>query len=142
MADLPELSDSTRRKVALQWSSLLDTHHLTGEHFSWHRRERHRLRRIEAQAGDTGRGSRGGASSWRNDRVADETGIHSSVAVAEERFKDLSGEYWRLWHSSGNGYEGFVDWLDILYLRGWRIRPSPSLLWTKSPITAQRVSQA
>jgi len=34
--------------------------------------------------------------------------------VAEGRFKDLSGEYWQIWLVFGDGYEGFVGWLDIL----------------------------
>ncbi len=107
MADLPELSDSTKLKLALQWSTLLDTNHLTGEHFHWHERERDRLRRIAAQGPGPG-------PDWRNERAADETGVRQTVTVAEERFKALSGEYWRPWLNSGNGYEGFVEWLEEL----------------------------
>jgi hypothetical protein len=110
MADLPELSDSTKRKLALQWSALLDTNRLTGEHFQWHERERDRLRRIAAQ-------SPGPGPDWRNERAADETGIRQSVTVAEARFKDLSGEYWCRWLSSGDGYEAFVGWLEELKRR-------------------------
>lgn len=107
MADLPELSGSTKRKLALQWSTLLETNHLTGEHFHRHERERDRLRRIAAQSSGPGPG-------WRNERAADETGVRQTVTVAEERFKALSGEYWRPWLNSGNGYEGFVEWLEEL----------------------------
>jgi len=107
MADLPELSDSTKRKLALQWSTLLDSKRLTGEHFQWHKRERDRLRRIAAQ-------SSGPGPDWRNERATDKRGIRETVTVAEERFKALSGEYWSPWLQSGNGYEGFVEWLEQL----------------------------
>ena len=107
MADLPELSNSTKRKLALQWSTLLDTNRLAGEHLHWHERERDRLQRIAAQ-------SPGPGPDWRNERAADETGIPASVKVVEARFANLSGEYWPQWLSSGDGYEAFVGWLEEL----------------------------
>ncbi len=114
MADLPELSDSAKRKLVLRWSSLLDTHGLTGEHFHWHERERDRLRRVARQAGDMGRRTSGGGGLWRRESAVDRTGIAPSVAVAEGRLNDFSAEYWQLWLSSGDGYEEFACWLDIL----------------------------
>jgi hypothetical protein len=117
MADLPELSDSTKRKLALQWASLLDDNRLTGEHLQWHAQARDRLMRIAAQGP---RGSRRGSEcglDWHNERAADETGIHPSVTVAEARFTDLSGEYSSLWLSSGGGYEAFAGWLEELKRR-------------------------
>lgn len=107
MADLPELSDSTNRKLALRWGAVLDANQLAGDHLHWHQRERDRLKRIAAQ-------SPGQGSGWRDARATDEVGIHSSVKVAEGRFNDLVAEYWRLWLSSGDGYERFVGWLEGL----------------------------
>ena len=107
MADLPELSDSTKRKLALRWSILLDTNGLTGEHLHWHERERDRLQRIAAQSPRPVR-------DWRTERETDETGIPSSVTVAKGRFNDLMEEYWRLWLSSGDRYESLVGWLEVL----------------------------
>ncbi len=91
--------------MTLRWSALLDTNRLTGEHFHWHERERVRLRRIAAQ---------GASTDWRNERAADKIGILPSVTVSEARFKDLSGEYYRLWIRNGDGHEVFVAWLEEL----------------------------
>ena len=112
MADLPELSDSTKRKLALRWSILLDTNGLTGEHLHWHERERDRLQRIAAQSPRPVR-------DWRTERETDETGIPSSVTVAKGRFNDLMEEYWRLWLSSGDRYESLVGWLEVLRQQGF-----------------------
>jgi hypothetical protein len=107
MADLPELSDSTKRKLTLQWSSHLDANRLTGDHLQWHEWERDRCRRIAAQSPRPG-------FDWRNELAVDQTGIRQSVAVAEARFKGLWAEYWQVWLSSGSGYESFVCWLEGL----------------------------
>ena len=107
MADLPELSDSTKRKLALQWRTLLDTNGLTGDHLHWHERERDRLQRIAAQ-------SPGPGPDWRSERATDEVGIYSSVKVAGGRLNDLMAGYWPLWLSSDDGYECFVGWLEVL----------------------------
>ena len=107
MADLPELSDATKRKLTLQWRTLLDTNGLTGDHLHWHERERDRLQRIAAQ-------SPGPGPDWRSERATDEVGIYSSVKVAGGRLNDLMAGYWPLWLSSDDGYECFVGWLEVL----------------------------
>jgi hypothetical protein len=132
MADLPELSESTRRKLTLRWTNLLDTNRLTGEHLHWHERElgrqrqravrnqERRLRIQEQMAPESikdwydGGDSPHGGSRLADERAADGTGIAPTVALAEARFKDLFAEFYRLWLSSGDGYEGFAGWLDIL----------------------------
>ena len=111
MTDLPELPKPTKRKLGLQWSILLDTHGLTGEHLRWRDRQGARRRRIEAQM-SPGRVSPGGGDSWPDEEAVGRKGIAPSVAVAEGRFANLSEEYWRLW--SGTGYETFASWLDAL----------------------------
>ena len=107
MADLPELSNSTKRKLALRWRALLDANELAGDHLHWQQWERDRLMRIAAQSPVQG-------SDWRDARATDEVGISSSVKVTEGRFNDFVAEYWKLWLSSGDGYESFVGWLEGL----------------------------
>jgi hypothetical protein len=109
MAELPELSESTKRKLALQWSTLLEKYGLTGEHVHWRERERVKLR----QWPGTRRG-RNPDGSWRVDeRLVDKAGIAQSVAIAQGRLYDLAVAYWWLWSSSA-GYEIFAGWLQIL----------------------------
>lgn len=118
MADLPELSDSTKRNLALRWDALLDTHQLTGDDL---------LRWIAAQAAlgywrnksaadetgiPYGDWARHRIDAMLNARTADQTGLRPSVTVSEARFQDLSAEYWRLWARSGAEYEVFVAWLE------------------------------
>jgi hypothetical protein len=112
MSDLPELPEPIKRKLALQWNTLLDKHGLAGEHLHWHASERERLRRVAAQMGPAP------SQRWRGidlgEQAVDGVGIAASVKVAEERFGGLSAEYWRRWLSSSDGYEVFAAWLDIL----------------------------
>ncbi len=106
MADLPELSDSAKRKLLLRWRTLLKANQLTGDHLHRHERERDRLARVAAQSPTPGLS--------RHEEDADEVGIFSSVTVAQARFNDLMVEYWRLWYSSGDGYESFAGWLGLV----------------------------
>jgi hypothetical protein len=115
MADLPDLPNAIQRKLALKWSTVLDTHGLTGKHLHWHDAERNRMERIQAQMGTANRPGRG--PSPGAERAVDHVGIRPSVNVAERRFKDLCHEYWGLWYSSGGGYETFEDWLHVLKLQ-------------------------
>lgn len=109
MADLPELTHSVQRKLALQWSTVLDQYHMTGEHLHWHERQAYRAHRIHAQNGSTLiPGPR------PTSRAFDHIGITQSSAVAERRFNDLAREYFQFWYSSAAGYETFVEWLDII----------------------------
>jgi hypothetical protein len=106
MADLPELSDSAKRKLVLRWRTLLKANKLTGDHLHWHERERDRLARVAAQSPTSGLS--------RHKQDADVVGVFSSVTVAQARFNDMLVEYWRLWYSSGDGYESFGGWLRLL----------------------------
>jgi len=121
MPDLPELPNSTKRMLALQWSKLLEDHYLTGEHFEWVNAERDRLRRIAAQASPTARGQSRAPSldSWELSR-----GIEPSVQVAKAHFTTAVKEYWPLWVSSGAGHEVFADWLPELQRRTLSDMPS------------------
>jgi hypothetical protein len=95
MADLPELSDLTKRKLTLRWSALLDNNQLTGEHLQWH---------LQWQEGEY-------LLSQFAAQISPGRGLRASVTVSERRLKDLIGEYWGLWTSSGDGFEVFVDYL-------------------------------
>jgi hypothetical protein len=88
MADLPELSDSAKRKLVLRWRTLLKAHKLTGDHLHWHEWERDRLARVAAQSPTSGLS--------RHEQDADVVGVFSSVTVAQARFNDMLVEYWRL----------------------------------------------
>jgi hypothetical protein len=109
MADLPELSGSTIRKLAIRWDSLLNFHRLDGEHLQWHEKER---RRLCENSGAHRVRSRDG--SWHVDeRLVDRVGIAPTVALAKARFRDLTGEYW--WHWSASfGHEAFAAWIDVI----------------------------
>jgi hypothetical protein len=108
MADLPVLSDSAKRMLALQWEALREKHKLTDEDLSGYDRKRQQLTQISAQ--------------WpRHDprhldprsaaQVARWLGVTSSVNAAEERFR-RAGPDMGTWCASGAGYETFAASLD------------------------------
>ena len=108
-AILPELSESAQRMLKIQFDTHRDFHHLNGEHFEWHAKERKRLIGVPGA-----RKWRGRDGVWHVDeRLVDDTGIIPSVAMAKNRFGDLVNEFWRHW-SSNAGWETFAAWLDIL----------------------------
>jgi hypothetical protein len=110
MAHLPELSELTKRKLALRCKGLLKLNRLTGEHLHWHDIQREALSR-GGRVGPVG-GSRGPRGSFRVDeRLVDREGILPCIAVAKWRFYDLANEYWGLW-SVNAGCEIFEGWLD------------------------------
>jgi hypothetical protein len=138
MADLPELSDSTNRKLALRWSALREANGLVGDHLHWHQQERDRLKRIAAQSPGQGSDARGRLPKTHDARATDGVGIHSSVKLAEGRFNDLVAEYWPLWLASADGYDRFVGWLEALKRKVaeeiasiWRSRSKPVDRWYK-----------
>jgi len=112
MTDLPELSKSAKRKLALQWSSLLNQHKLNGEHLQWHDSQRDALSR-GGRIGPVD-GWRGRRGSYKVDeRLVDREGIGPSVAIAKSRLYHLATAYWQLWSVSA-GCEIFASWLDLL----------------------------
>jgi hypothetical protein len=109
MADLPALTSHVERALALRWENTLEATGLTGQHLHWHEAERTRRRRIEAQSVSSHPGGDRDA-----EEAVDNVGIDKSTTAARGRFGDLVGQYWGSWYSSGNGYEVFIQWLDIL----------------------------
>jgi len=112
MADLPELPESARRTLMLQWKSLLNQHKFNGEHLQWHDSQRDALSR-GGRIG-LGGGWRGPRGSFKVDeRLVDREGIGPSVAIANSRLYQLAMAYWPLWTVSA-GYEVYAGWLDLL----------------------------
>src|SRR5438105_1177504 len=107
MADLPALSDSTKRKLAVQWDSIRDNQKLTDEHLPGYDRERRRLLGIAAKPAR-------GVNPLRPKEAARSLGLDPSVRAAEARFRQTDWEYWRHWCSSGFAYEVYRDWLDAI----------------------------
>jgi hypothetical protein len=110
--ELPELSDSEKRWLALKRIDLLERFHLTGEHFGWLEEPfgwlepgRERIFRIARQSVWAARGSVD---------TEDGTGIGQTVAFAEARFRDLSGKYQRRWINFGDRDESYARWLEQL----------------------------
>lgn len=117
MADLPALSDSTKRKFAVQWETIRDNQKLTEEHLSGYDLGRQWLLGILAKPPHGM--NLGGLNIGRNTsedrrRAANWLGLDLSVKAAERRFREIDHEYWLHWHSSGGPYETYAAWLDSL----------------------------
>jgi hypothetical protein len=108
MSDLPELSETTKRKFELEWNAVLENC-FNGDHLHWHDRERVRLRKISAERRIFGRDGLGRV----NEQFVDEKGIFQSVGLAERRLYDFALAYWPFW-SVDTGCEVFADWLNLL----------------------------
>lgn len=106
MEDLPELSEPTKRKLKIQWDTLLDNHNLTPAQIAEFERRRNSLLEKVTLRATPGR--------QQARQAANILGLDPSVKVAEGRFRGLASEYWSLWCSSGTGYETFSHWIAIL----------------------------
>jgi hypothetical protein len=104
--DLPELSESAKRKRALQWITLLDKHGLTDEQITKYDIDRNRAGKIAV-------GQAAGSSSRAKEGVVN-IGLGPSVRAAEERFRGIDHDYWLHWCASGAGYETYERWLENL----------------------------
>lgn len=116
MADLPELSEYTKRKLAVQWDTIRETQKLTDEDLSRYDRERQRL--LSGIAAKPPVGTSGvlkhAAERAEPKLVARRIGFDPSVKAAEARFRQTDAEYWQHWCSSGATYERYAGWLDRL----------------------------
>ncbi len=116
MADLPALSDSTKRKLAVQWDTIRDNQKLTDEEVSGYDLGRQWLLGMLPKAPhgmNLGRLNIGHTFEDRK-RAARWLGLDPSVKVAEGRFRGTNWEYWSHWCSSGAPYETYAEWLDSL----------------------------
>jgi hypothetical protein len=105
MADLPELSESTTRKLAVQWDTIREQQKLTEKDLARYDRERRRLLdgSVKQRTGE-----------YPPKERARLLGLRPSVRAAEARFPQFDHEYWTLWYSGGFSYEVYRDWLDTI----------------------------
>lgn len=106
MSDLPELSESTKRRLKIQWDTLRDKHRLTEEHVAKHDHNRNQLLATTP--------SRRTPNWPRAKQAACNFGLDPSVRVAEVRFREIDHEYWTKWCSRGMTYEIYASWLEII----------------------------
>jgi len=99
---VPELSESIKRKLVVQWDTLRDNNKLTEDHLSGYDRERQRLLGMPANPPSHVRPLRPHAA-------ARDVGLDPSIRAAEARFRGADWEYWLLWCSSGFGYEVYRE---------------------------------
>jgi hypothetical protein len=108
VADLPELSESTKRKLSIKRDNLLTEAGLTGEHLDWQAKAP-KFGHVKVMVDGVDFGQR--LSLPVN---VDKIGVDPSVSVAVGRFQHLAQEYWLLWQTSGTGWRICKTWLDIL----------------------------
>lgn len=116
MAGLPALSDSTNRKLAIQWDTIRDIQKLTDEDLAGY--DRDRQRRLLGIVGDPPRVGTGllryAAERAHPDEAAHKIGLNPSVRAAEAQFRQADSEYWSQWSSTEAPYEEYAAWLDNL----------------------------
>lgn len=114
MADLPELTESTNRKLVLQLEVLRHQHRLTREDVAGYCRAGESVRKLATSR--IPRVDSRYLRPWLDGylKARRESGIDSSVAVAKERFVSLASEYWPIWVSNGAGHEAFSAQIELL----------------------------
>src|ERR1700722_5004978 len=107
MADLPALSDTTKRKLAVQWGTIRDNQKFTDEDVSGYDLGRRWLLGAVAKPPDGMNldGLNIGHTFEDRRRAANWLGLDLSVRAAEARFQQTASEYWRHWCYSGVPYE-------------------------------------
>ena len=107
----PVLSDRTKRKLAILWDSLREKHNITAQDVSGYDRGRQWLMGMLPQQ----RRSIIGYSLVDRKRAAQWLGVGPSIQLAERLFREIdNSEFWKQWCSSGEPYETYAAWLDIL----------------------------
>ena len=116
MADLPALSESTKRKLAVEWESIRDNHELTDEHLAGYDLGRQWLWGTLAKPphGMNLGGLNIGRTFEDRKRAAHWLGCDPSVRASLARFGGIDSEYWSHWGLSGCGYEVYRDWLNSI----------------------------
>jgi hypothetical protein len=97
---LPELSDSSKRKLAIQWDSLVDRHRLATPDIDRYVGASGQTRKLAVSKPPTTSGR--STQSWllQYDRAKRECGITPSLDAAKARFTEVAKEYWTIWESS------------------------------------------
>jgi hypothetical protein len=118
MADLPQLPERARRKLALRWQALIEKHGFTGEHLKW---AETRKRKISTRALLPPASIDSPAVRFMQARSAptepvyahpDTIGIQETGMLAAERYGQFIDEYFSLWLSEqGRCSDAFTAWL-------------------------------
>src|SRR5258708_4236729 len=112
MADIPALSDLTKRKLVLQWDTIRDNQKLTEEHLTGYDLGRQWLSGILTKPP---RGmDLGGLNTSRPKQAAVWLGLDPSVRAAKARFRGIDSHYFVTWSCSDAPYETYATWLDRL----------------------------
>jgi hypothetical protein len=136
MPEPPAFSESTKRKLRVQWDTLRDKHKLEDEDLSSYDQQRNRVaRQWEELRGKHGYDQGRKALSQK----ARSIGLHESIKAAEVRFREYDREYWGHWCSGGFGYEVYREWLDLItrdvsaeFASIWKGRSDVTDLWLQS----------
>jgi hypothetical protein len=146
MADLPELPDRVRRKLALLWDSLVEKHGFTGEHLKWTETRR---RKIVTSASRPPVDIHSRTVRYIQERTApvgpvyahaDTVGIEETGLLAVERFGQIAGEYFSLWVAEpGRCSDVFAAWLKEIQEA---VAAEVGQLWTARGDWFQRVCRA
>lgn len=146
MADLPQLPERVRRKLALQWDELVEKHGFTGEHLNWPQTRRRKImseaaqppvdihsrtvRFIQARTGPTG-------PVYAH---MDTVGIDETKVLVVERYAQLADEYFSFWLTKpGRRSEVFTAWLVELRVV---VGDEVAQLWKERGDWFQRVCRA
>ncbi len=118
MADIPALSDLTKRKLVLQWDTIRDNQKLTEEHLTGYDLGRQWLSGILTKPPrgmdlDLG-GLNIGHTFEDRKRAAYWLGLDPSVRAAKARFRGIDSHYFVRWSCSDAPYETYAAWLDRL----------------------------
>jgi hypothetical protein len=140
---LPELSDSSKRKLAIQWDSLVDRHRLATADIDRYVAASGQTRTLAVSKPPTTSGR--WTESWllQHDSAKRECGITPSVDAAKARFAALAKEYWTIWESSVAGYETYRDQLkavkdQVLFelSAAWRACSEAAYQWYEAAVVS------
>lgn len=112
MADLPPLSDPTKRKLAVLWDTLRVKQKLTDEDVSGYDRGRKWLLGVVAKP--LHGMNLGGLNTSDRKRAAFWLGLDPSVKAATAWFRGIESEYWRHWCTATDRteYKMYAAWLE------------------------------
>jgi hypothetical protein len=118
MADLPQLPDRVRRKLALLWDALIEKHGFNGEHLNW---TVTRQRKITFRSPQPPADIHNRTVRYIQERTAqaapiyahaDTIGIDETGMLAAERYAQLAEEYLSVWLTEqGRRSDVFTVWL-------------------------------
>jgi hypothetical protein len=108
MSNLPRLPEPVRRKLTLQWESLLEKHGFTGAHLKLHDVQRSVKARAVAQAPP----ARRAYLEASYERSIERVGTAETARLATQRFGEVAESYLRVWAATPEVCEVFAEWLE------------------------------